>query len=220
MKKLVFSLLLAIICISSFSQDQAISQTVAMFNSDNVTRSNEELQLFALAENQTNTIIPEVFAYYTSDELLPDSGSFTSHYRGIIELGYQTHFTQETNGIKFNFINSVQLAPVFSLGFGLGLRTQYIYPRTLIPIFVDLRLGSTSMNPAMYLALDLGLCSGSTNGLFMSISTGVRHKIFARNAILVGVGYEITQYQKQDHFTGSSSLRSTGVFELNLGFDF
>lgn len=166
-----------------------------------------------------------------------DSGK-RSKYRGIVDVGYQIGVGDLGLGrLSLNVINGFQLDPFFSIGLGTGLRFYTFDSEALIPLFIDLRatFNENKVTPFVALGAGYSLDVGhgfSGIGLFLNPSAGISFKISERNAMHIGLNYEMQRfsYTRTDYtfntYTGryqpsySTHTANSGAFGLNVGISF
>ncbi len=116
-------------------------------------------------------------------------------------------------GLNIYFTSWRQIKPWFSFGMGVGLRHYFSQELNMVPIFVDLRANLSTKKVSPFLSCKAGYSLGGR--FFLNPKIGLSIKISNKNALNIGVGYEMQQIGTS--YYGRSTDNSIGA---NIGFQF
>lgn len=116
-------------------------------------------------------------------------------------------------GLNIYFTSWRQIKPWFSFGMGLGLRHYFSQELTIVPIFVDLKANLSTKKVSPFLSCKAGYSLGGR--FFLNPKIGLSIKTSSKNALNIGVGYEMQQIGTS--YYGRSTDNSISA---NIGFQF
>jgi len=131
------------------------------------------------------------------------SSGMRQGYKGIFEIGYEIGTGDfGIDRLKLNIINGYQINPVFSIGFGTGLRYYFDADVALMPIFANVRTYFIDHNVTPYLSLDIGYAFNASKrnfegvGFLMNPTIGASYMISNRSAMNFGIGYGMQRIER------------------------
>lgn len=228
-------ILLLVLLITSISFAQKEYQDVVYLKSGNIIRGmiieqvpNKSIKIetsgrnvFVYQMDEIEKITKEV-----QQNLVPaetNSEFHTKRYE-IIEFAYQSAIGESgKDRIRVNIINSYQVTPNLSLGFGTGLRSFYQGGEILVPLLGDLRVNFNNNNVSPFVSLAMGYSFDATNrfegaGPLVNPNIGINISISKKSKLIFGIGYEV---QKIGYYrTYIYTYKNSNAASLNIGMSF
>lgn len=147
----------------------------------------------------------------------------------IIEMGYQVGVGDYgIDRYKLNIINGYVISPLFSIGYGTGLRYYFDAESIVLPVFADFRTNFEINELKSYFSLGLGYSLNASNdfdglGLLINPSFGVGFKLTEKFTMNVGLSYEIQKmkvYSYDGYYSADESTESCGGISFDIGIAF
>lgn len=152
-------------------------------------------------------------------------------YSGSVNLGYAFEVGDYgVERLKLHVVNGYRFNPYFYLGFGTGLNYYSDADAAVLPLFVNFKVDFLRSRVLPYFSLDAGYSFDLTNsfepvGLLLNPKIGVSFKLNEKNAMNVGLGFDMQWmdflysygYYYNYYYT---SNEMSGAISLNVGFSF